>query len=169
MGNSNNFHSYRGHFFSNVGRTVLIHVLMTLLGALGIVFASLFQSFNPIAILFLLSVVGYAVFGYLILRVLPKNNFLSVFVLALLLAVISTVLIVVSTPSDTAVGLLSFVNFPAYMVTTMLIFPLEITNSAHAEYLAFLLAAFVPSPLIYLGLRLRMRQERRRTSLSQSE
>ncbi|MCL2379378.1 MAG: hypothetical protein FWC81_01115 [Coriobacteriia bacterium] len=164
MREKSNYSSYRGQFFSNVGCTILIHVLMTVLGALGVILGSTFQDFAFIAIFFVLAVIGYPLFGYLVLRVLPKNNLLSVFILTLLLAVASIILIIVSVPSDSALGLLSFANFPAYMITTMLIGFDGIIDFAHAEYLAFFVAAFIPSPLMYLGLRLRMHRESRQAS-----
>ncbi|MCL2606801.1 MAG: hypothetical protein FWD93_05935 [Coriobacteriia bacterium] len=166
MSEKNDFHSYKGQFIANVGCTILIHVFMTLIGAMGIILASTFQDFSFIAIFFVPAIVGYPFLGYLILQVLPKNNLLSVSILSLLLAVISFTLVIGSLLSGSYLGLISFVNFPAYMIVTMLIGFGGIIDFAYAEYFAFFVAAFIPSPLMYLGLRLRMRKEKREVSVA---
>lgn len=163
MREKDNFYSYRSQFAANVFCTILIHIFMTVLGALGVVLGSIFQDFSFIAICFVLATIGYTFCGYLILQVLPKNSLLSVSVLALLLATASIILIIVSALSDGTLGLLSFINFPAYVMTTMFIGFGGIIDFAHAERFAFFLASFIPSPLMYIGLRLRAFKENRQT------
>jgi len=164
MNEESDFANYKGQFMANVGCTILIHSLMTLVGGMGVVLASTFQDFIFIAIFFIFAIAGYPLLGYLILQVLPKRNLFSVFALSLLLAVISLALIAKALLSGNYLDLFSLVNFPAYMIATMFIGFGGIIDFAHAEHFAFFVAAFIPSPLMYLGLRLRMRKEKRGTS-----
>ncbi|MCL2403228.1 MAG: hypothetical protein FWC86_03210 [Coriobacteriia bacterium] len=159
-----NFQGYKKQFASNVACSILVHILLTSLGFLGVILGSILQDFSPIAIFFVLAIVGYPILGYTMLQVLPKNNLLSASILALVLTVISVALIAMSMLSVSRLDSFSFVNFPAYTLTTMFVGFDGIIDFMSAEYFAFFLAAFIPSPLMYLGLRFRMYRENRQAS-----
>jgi len=155
-----------GQFASNVAYSVLIHAFVSVSGISGlIIFGTIFYDFLFTWVFAVPAIAGYPFLGYLILQVLPKRNLFSVFILSLMFAVVSLTFITVTLLSDSYLGLLSFVNLPAYMAAIMLIGLGGTIDFAYAEYFAFFVAAFIPSPLIYLGLRLRMRKEKKQAQV----
>jgi len=162
MKRKSDFASYRSQFVSNAIYSVLIHAFVTVVGTSGLILlGTIFYALPSTGVFAVPAIAGYPLLGYLILQVLPKRNLLSVSILSLLLAVISLTFIIGSLLLDNYLGLLSLINLPAYLLMTMVIDSGGIIDFAYAEYFAFFVAAFIPSSLIYLGLRLRMRKEQK--------
>jgi len=146
-----------------------IHVVVAVLSVMGMIIAGvIFGSFTAGGIGALVPVVGYVILGYFLLTPRAKGNFLSVVGLAVLMVMIFGYLHFVSMlVSDDGSAMLMAFNFPAMHLTVAMFIALasvtDLLGIALSDdtvsTMTLLTSAFIPSLLIYLGLRLKMWRE----------
>jgi len=158
-----------------------IHAVVAALGMIGMIVAGvLFSSFTAGGIGAFVPVFGYVILGYFLLTPRAKGNFLSVVGLAVLLVTIFGYAFFTDflmSTSDSSM-LMAF-NFPAlFLAQAIFLVTVPATGLASAELndnvasaIMLFTSAFIPSLLMYLGLRLKMWLEAKiaRTDLELSD
>ena len=150
--------SFKGKFLTNVLRSFVIAGAAILLVLMLVPFG-----FSGIGLSTVLALSGYVYFSYRNLIPIPKRNLLSVLAPAVVLGVIFLIFHIFDLyPSGSEINFFAFTNLPAIIFTNMLFISVGYGEMSDTQpILLYLIAAIVPSLLMYAGLRIRMRQERR--------
>ena len=116
-------------------------------------------SLFPVAAMVGVPVMLYVLTGFL-LKQLPKYNFLSVLALCMFMMIFGTPFVLGSYFFENALG--SFFNMPALVIVSMLLeLSLDVERLDPQLYLASLIAAFVPSMFMHLGLSIKIWRQKR--------
>ncbi|MCL2606450.1 MAG: hypothetical protein FWD93_04140 [Coriobacteriia bacterium] len=144
-------------------RTVAIHGAIVLLywlvrvipiGILNVVFLPILLA-------------AYVCLSYKYLIPLPRRNLLSVSLLAGFLGVAVLFLYIYIqffSAWNTAAIIFQYLNYPTFLFAQVLLLPphlLYLIESHHFFYLPMIMSMFMPSLLMYLGLRLKIRKQNR--------
>jgi len=153
--------SFRNEFVSNALRSFAIHTVLCVAGILLLLIAgTLGMLVNAIG-----AVVSYTLLSRKFLTPLPQGNLLSVSMVSILLATIFCSYHILTHINASEV--LTLLNFPAIALVHMALLPvgallgMDELIYAESSSLIMLVAAFIPSLFMYLGLRLKMGFKRR--------
>jgi len=111
------------------------------------------------------AVVAYILLARKYLKQLPQGNLLSVSGVSILLVILFGAHHILA--AENIGEILAFLNFPAIALVDVALIPVELVFGidefvfAESSSLVMLVAAFLPSLLMYLGLRLKIRDEER--------
>jgi len=153
--------SFRNEFVSNALRSFAIHAVLCVSGILLLLIAgTLGMLANAIG-----AVVAYIFLGRKYLKPLLQGNLLSVSLVSILLITVFGAHHFLAVFNNSEI--LAILNFPAIALIHMALLPvgallgMDELIYAESSSLIMLVAAFMPSLLMYVGLRLKMKNERR--------
>jgi len=154
--------SFKNEFVSNALRSSAICAAAVLLVTVSIFLPLGFLGFN---IATLVALGGYVFLGYRYLKPLSRLNLLPILFPAVLVGTLSA-LVVLLTPTSPygEIGLIALLNLPAITLVDIMLFSfagIASYTDPRLHLFIVIIAAFIPSLFMYLGLRLKMGFKRR--------
>jgi len=140
----------------------IIHVAVLVLSGLATVLVSAISPHNGIegwTIIALVALCLYPAFGYAFISPLARRNFLSVFYFSGGLCTLAVAIVVMNLFStENELGLYMLINNPALQLTGVVLRPVFDVGTSLS--VAMIISAFIPPALMYLGLCLKVWQQK---------